>query len=160
MILNRQSVVRIAAPQLLEFLRAVKRELKLNGAELSVCFVSNREMARLNQSFRGKRGPTDVLSFPAGNGVRQRSGKAENHTSEEQSPSYLGDIAIAPQVAQRNARLSGRATFTELRILILHGVLHLLGYDHETDDGQMERLERRLRERLGLEGLRQRGAGK
>jgi rRNA maturation RNase YbeY len=64
---------------------------------------------------------------------------------------YLGDIAICPAVAQRNARSSNRALSAELRILILHGILHLLGYDHETDTGQMERRERKLRRRLGLE---------
>jgi len=64
---------------------------------------------------------------------------------------YLGDIAICPAVAQRNARSSNRALGAELRILILHGILHLLGYDHETDTGQMERRERKLRRRLGLE---------
>jgi probable rRNA maturation factor len=63
---------------------------------------------------------------------------------------YLGDIAICPAVAQRNARSSNRALGAELRILILHGILHLLGYDHETDTGQMERRERKLRRRLGL----------
>lgn len=63
---------------------------------------------------------------------------------------YLGDIAISPVTARRNARRFGRTLPDELRILILHGVLHLLGYDHETDDGEMERVENRLRAKLGL----------
>jgi rRNA maturation RNase YbeY len=63
---------------------------------------------------------------------------------------YLGDVAIAPAVARRNARLSGRSLDGEMKVLILHGVLHLLGYDHETDHGQMERRERRLRRHLGM----------
>jgi probable rRNA maturation factor len=63
---------------------------------------------------------------------------------------YLGDIAIAPEVARRNAASLGRKFADELRILILHGILHLIGYDHETDTGQMERRERRLRRALGL----------
>jgi probable rRNA maturation factor len=63
---------------------------------------------------------------------------------------YLGDVAIAPATAQRYAGKSGRKLPSELRVLILHGVLHLLGYDHETDRGQMDRVERKLRKRLGL----------
>jgi len=64
--------------------------------------------------------------------------------------SYIGDIAIAPAVARRNARRFGRSFEDEMRILILHGILHLMGYDHETDDGQMDRREQRLRRALGL----------
>jgi probable rRNA maturation factor len=63
---------------------------------------------------------------------------------------YWGDIAIAPAIARQNARRFGRALNDEMRILILHGILHLMGYDHETDNGQMERREMRLRRRLGL----------
>jgi len=65
-------------------------------------------------------------------------------------PGYLGDIAIAPAVARRNALRFGRSFDHELRILILHGILHLLGYDHESDSGQMDRRENRLRRALGL----------
>jgi probable rRNA maturation factor len=71
-------------------------------------------------------------------------------TSSASSASYLGDIAIAPAVARRNARRFGRTFGEEMRILILHGMLHLMGYDHETDSGQMDRRERRLRRALGL----------
>ncbi|MGH9728322.1 MAG: rRNA maturation RNase YbeY [Candidatus Acidiferrales bacterium] len=71
--------------------------------------------------------------------------------SAPRNPSYLGDIAIAPAVARRNAQQSGRAFDDEMRVLMLHGVLHLLGYDHETDSGQMERLELRLRRQLGIQ---------
>ncbi|HEV2489898.1 MAG TPA: rRNA maturation RNase YbeY [Candidatus Acidoferrales bacterium] len=80
-----------------------------------------------------------------GKGIRRR----EFFTARPKG-SYLGDIAIAPAVARRNARLTGRSLDDELRVLILHGVLHLLGYDHETDDGKMARLELRLRRRLGI----------
>jgi rRNA maturation RNase YbeY len=65
-------------------------------------------------------------------------------------PNFLGDIAISPATARRNARKLGRPLPDELRILMLHGVLHLLGYDHETDTGQMDRLEQKLRQELGL----------
>jgi probable rRNA maturation factor len=90
----------------------------------------------LNRRYRQKDRPTDVLSFPAG------------------EPGQLGDVVIALGVARRQAAAAGHPIGTELRILALHGLLHLLGYDHEQDDGRMLRLERRLRRLGGLrEGL-------
>ena len=83
----------------------------------------------------------------AGRGARRRPVPP---AGERELAGYLGDIAIAPTVARRNARRFGRSLGSELRILMLHGALHLLGYDHERDNGEMERLERRLRRRLGL----------
>ena len=131
---------------------------------MTICLVSEAEIARWNRAYRGKQGTTDVLSFPAGeaggqgraarNGSRGRARKQAALTAaakeEEGTEFYLGDIAIAPAVARRNARRLGRSLGQELRILMLHGALHLLGYDHERDHGEMERLERRLRRRLGL----------
>jgi probable rRNA maturation factor len=105
---------------------------------VTVQFISDAAMARLNQSFRHKRGSTDVLSFPA------------NGAKPKRSAPYAGDIAISPETARRNARRFSRTLPAEMRILILHGMLHLAGFDHETDDGEMERLERRLRRRLGV----------
>ncbi len=138
MILNRQSSIRVATGPLGSFLRDVKRALSLRGRDVTVCLVSDAEIARMNRKFRGKPKATDVLSFPAhGNGMRP-------------SAANLGDIAIAPGVARRNARRFGRTLPEELRVLILHGVLHLLGYDHEADHGEMDRIEHRLRARLGL----------
>ena len=144
MILNRQRRVPVAVKPLEGFLRAVQQTLRLQEREVTVCLVSDSAIARLNRTFRGKPGPTDVLSFPA-NGASARS--SDSSTS---STSNLGDIAISPESARRNARRSARPLAQELRILILHGVLHLMGYDHETDHGEMERLERRLRRRLGV----------
>ena len=141
MILNRQKRVRVALPLLEKFARRVRRELRLDGRDLAICLVGDAEMARLNKTFRGKQGPTDVLSFPA----------SEETAFKRASSKSLGDIAVAPMVARRNARRYGRTLPDELRILILHGVLHLMGYDHERDSGQMERRERLLRRRLGLE---------
>ncbi|HEV8384033.1 MAG TPA: rRNA maturation RNase YbeY [Candidatus Acidoferrales bacterium] len=140
MIINRQNRVRVARPALEKFSRQVKREMHLDGREFAVCFVNAEEMKRLNRKYRGKNKATDVLSFPA---AQDGGLKA--------APTFLGDIAIAPGVARRNAKRFGRTVHDELRILILHGVLHLLGYDHETDGGQMERRERHLRARFGLE---------
>jgi probable rRNA maturation factor len=148
MILNRQRTARLARRPLELFLRRVWDELGLEGAEASICLVSDAEIARMNAAFRGKKGPTDVLSFPAAENRRPlrikrgRRGPMKNR--------YLGDVAISPATAGRNAKTYGRTLSNEIRILILHGVLHLLGYDHETDRGKMDRLERKLRRRLGL----------
>jgi probable rRNA maturation factor len=148
MILNRQRAVRLARPPLETFLRRAKKELGLEKAGLTVCLVSDAEIARMNETYRKKKGPTDVLSFPIlvrGRPVRLRRGSRAIKDRE-----YLGDIAISPGTARRYAKKNGRKLLSELQVLILHGVLHLLGYDHETDRGQMERIERKLRKRLGL----------
>jgi probable rRNA maturation factor len=103
---------------------------------VTVAIVSDARIGALNRRFRKKDRPTDVLSFPS------------------QERGYLGDVVIASGVAARQAREAGHSLATELRVLALHGLLHLLGYDHEHDDGRMARLERRLRKRGGLrEGL-------
>ncbi len=102
------------------------------AASFSVRFTSDRELRRLNRTFRGKDAPTDVLSFP---GDRSAEGW------------HLGDVAISVPTARRQAEAAGHDVDRELRLLVLHGVLHCLGYDHEADDGTMERLEKRLRRR-------------
>jgi probable rRNA maturation factor len=155
MILNRQRAVRVAQRPLELFLAGVRRELGLTEADLTICFVSDAEIARMNQAFRKKKGPTDVLSFPAierrrPSVLRRQSSLRSQQKRRDSTSSFLGDIAIAPSVARRNAKKLGRSLPGELQILILHGVLHLLGYDHETDRGQMDRLEARLRRKLGL----------
>ena len=156
MILNRQRAVRVAQRPLELFLARVRRELGLAEADLTICFVSDAEIARMNQAFRKKKGPTDVLSFPTIERRRPailrkpRSLRIQHKSPDSRVPSFLGDIAIAPSVARRNAKKLGRTLPSELQILILHGALHLLGYDHETDRGQMDRIEARLRRKLGL----------
>jgi probable rRNA maturation factor len=114
--------------------------------ELSVALVSDRRMRSLNRQFRGKDVVTDVLSFAnKGTGIFFRT------TSGKRSPSpFLGDIAIASGAARRQAREAGHSVATEVRVLALHGLLHLLGYDHERDDGRMARLEAKLRRKGGL----------
>ena len=103
---------------------------------ITVAVVPDGRVRELNRRYRRKNSPTDVLSFPSGD------------------RNYLGDIVIAAGVARRQARRAGHPFQTELRVLALHGLLHLLGYDHEHDDGRMARLEARLRRRGGLrEGL-------
>jgi probable rRNA maturation factor len=148
MILNRQRAVRLARRPLESFLRRAKHELGLQEAALTVCLVSDAEIARMNETFRKRKGPTDVLSFPA---VARRKPVRLLRRSPLATPGEsLGDIAISPATARRYAKKNGRKLSSELRVLILHGVLHLLGYDHETDRGEMDRVERKLRKRLGL----------
>jgi probable rRNA maturation factor len=153
MILNRQRSVRLSIPALESFLLRVRRELGLKQAQVTVCLVSDAEIAGMNQSFRKKHGPTDVLSFPAVR-LRKPTRSTRIPVSLESVPvdgdASLGDIAIAPAVAKRNAQNYGRTLPAELKILILHGVLHLLGFDHEADRGEMDRTEKKLRRRLGL----------
>jgi probable rRNA maturation factor len=148
MILNRQRSVRIARRPLEEFLGRVASELRLPESSVTVCFVSDAEIARMNETYRKKHGPTDVLSFPAE--ARKRPMALRRKAAAGAATAYLGDIAISAATARRNAARFGRTFPAELRILILHGVLHLLGYDHETDRGQMDRVEAKLRRRLRL----------
>jgi probable rRNA maturation factor len=145
MILNRQRSVRVSVKDLDDFLARARRMLRLPTESVSVCLVSNSDIARWNRAYRGKKGPTDVLSFRAD----EETGIGRSKPPRA-SAAYLGDIAIAPAVARRNARRFERTFGEEMRILILHGMLHLMGYDHETDSGQMDRRERKLRRSLGL----------
>jgi probable rRNA maturation factor len=145
MVLNRQRSVRVPVKDLTRFLARARRALRLPAESVSVCLVTDSKIARWNRDYRGKPGPTDVLSFPAEE--RNRGGPKPAKPS---AGPYLGDIVIAPAVARRNARRFGRSFGQEMRILILHGMLHLMGYDHETDTGQMDRREQRLRRSLGL----------
>jgi rRNA maturation RNase YbeY len=191
MILNRQRSVRVARPPLEAFLARVREQLRLN-AEITIALVSDPAIARMNETYRHKKGPTDVLSFPADdhnaeskkvvpaplpavfpsdaqpaspkqNSMSRRArGRREGTASTVPNGAakkgasapeghFLGDIAISPATARRYARKHGRTLPNELQILILHGVLHLLGYDHESDNGQMTRVENRLRRKLGLQ---------
>jgi len=115
-----------------------------------VALIGDQAMRRLNRQFRGKDAATDVLSFP------------EDPKARDVSPGFrLGDVAIALGVAHRQARRLGHSQDTELRVLALHGLLHLLGYDHDTDQGEMGRVEERLRKRAGLPvGLISRAPGR
>ncbi len=140
MIVNRQRRVCISARRLEGFLRRLRRTLGLCTEAFTVALVSDARMRALNRRFRGQARTTDVLAFPL---RKQSSARAYN--------GYLGDIAISLETARRQARRLGHSLANEVCLLILHGVLHLLGYDHETDRGEMNRRERVLRRRLGLE---------
>jgi probable rRNA maturation factor len=146
MVLNRQRRVAVDIAPLGRFAERVRLELGFPTDGVAVQLVSDAAMKRLNWKFRRKRGSTDVLSFPARPRGRRRAGRRGRGGED----SYVGDIAISPEMARRNARRDDRSLPDELRILLLHGMIHLAGYDHETDRGQMQKLETALRRRLGL----------
>ncbi len=124
------------------------------GGQMGFVVASDSTVRRLNREFAGVDRATDVLSFPSFEPKRA----ARRRT---RGPVWLGDVVVARGVAARQAASAGHSLRSELRILALHGLLHLLGYDHETDDGKMERLERRLRRQGGLgEGLIERSANR
>jgi probable rRNA maturation factor len=129
-LLDRQRRRRVSAPRLRRVLHGAARALDVRG-EVALVLTGDRAVRALNARYRGKDKPTDVLSFPGPGGE-----------------AGLGDIVISVDTAARNAREYGRTLPQELDVLALHGFLHVLGYDHETDDGTMDRLEKRLRRRL------------
>ena len=120
-------------PGLRSFATQAKKKIGLEG-EVNVLLTSNREMRVLNRKFRKKDKPTDVLSFPASEAVGG------------------GDIAISAEIASEQARRLGHTLEQELKVLLLHGLLHLAGYDHENDQGEMLRAERKLRAKFRLPG--------
>ena len=129
-LLDRQRKRRLGASRLRRVLTDAARALRVQG-EVALVLTGDRAVRTLNARYRGKDKPTDVLSFPGPGGEVG-----------------LGDIVISVETAARNAKEYGRTLPQELDILALHGFLHVLGYDHETDDGTMDRLEKRLRRRL------------
>ena len=129
-LLNRQRRRRVSPARLRRVLGGAAEALRVEG-DLALVLAGDRLLHRLNRDYRGKDRPTDVLSFPG-----------------EGGESGLGDVVISVETAERNAMGFGRTLAQELDVLALHGFLHALGYDHETDDGTMDRLERRLRKRL------------
>jgi probable rRNA maturation factor len=125
------------APSAARVRRVLSRAAKAarsRAAEVSVLFCADGRMRSLNRRYRGKDRATDVLAFPAGPAAR----------------GFLGDIVVSVPYAGREARRRFEPPARELDRLLVHGLLHLMGYDHETDDGQMEALERRVRRRLGI----------
>ncbi len=129
-LLNRQRRRRVSLPRLRGVLEGAARALGVGGG-VTLVLTGDRAVRALNARYRGKDKPTDVLSFPGPGGEIG-----------------LGDIVISLDTAAANARLFTRTLPQELDILALHGFLHVLGYDHESDQGEMERLEKRLRKRL------------
>jgi probable rRNA maturation factor len=137
MVLNRQRGQVVRRGELSAFLDRLTREVPAPKADsLAVCLVSGRRMRELNRAYRGRDAETDVLSFPA------------DPVPGPETERHLGDIVISVPAAERQARQARHSLENELKILAMHGYLHLLGYDHERDDGAMARLERRLARRL------------
>jgi probable rRNA maturation factor len=130
LIVNRQRRHRIRVDRIRSLLERAARSMKVSG-EVALVFAGDAVLQRLNRDYRFKDKPTDVLSFES--------------QGEDMG---LGDIFISVETARANARRSSRTLDRELEILALHGFIHVLGYDHETDNGEMEALERRLRTRL------------
>ena len=138
-IINRQRSKPINARQLRELGERALRTIGSSKQTATVVFVGDAAIRKLNKQFRGKDQVTDVLSFP---------NEAEAFEAENQS--QLGEVVISVQRAADQAK-QNRLTFSnEVEQLILHGLLHLCGYDHETDDGKMNRLEVKLRKKLGI----------
>jgi probable rRNA maturation factor len=129
-VLSRLRRRRVDAARLRRVIGAAAGALRVKG-EVTLVLAGDRLLHRLNRDFRGKDRPTDVLSFPGDGGE-----------------AGLGDVVISVETAERHARALGRTLARELDVLALHGFLHVLGYDHETDDGTMDRLEGKLRKRL------------
>ena len=153
---NRQRRRRVDVARLTAVLRGAADALSVRG-EVALVLAGDRALRKLNHRYRGKDRPTDVLSFP-GPCQEHAAGPAGARREEcaacvGQAPG-LGDIVISVDTAAANAKRLGRTLPQELGVLALHGFLHVLGYDHETDDGTMERLERRLRKRLLTAGAR------
>lgn len=128
----RRKPANLDIPALEAFAETLRARLA-RGREFHCLITGDAELARLNEQFRQKTGPTDVLSFPM-----------------ESEDGYLGDLAISLARARAQAKQYGHSVEEELRVLMLHGVLHLKGMDHETDSGEMARTEKRWRKTLGL----------
>ena|SRR5579884_2965651 len=129
-VINRQRKHAIDRRQIRPFIGTLTQSLAVTDREFSVVFITDTAMRTYNRTYRGYDKPTDVLSF---------RGDAP----------YLGDILISSETAYNQAKQSRTLSFeSNLRRLILHGLLHLMGYDHETDDGEMRAIERRFRRKL------------
>ena len=131
MIILRKPADDLSEVALSRFAARARRLARVQG-ELAVLITGNSEIRKLNRIFRKKDKPTDVISFPS------------------DVEGVAGDIAISLDIARANGRELGHGTLTELKVLILHGLLHLSGMDHESDNGQMARREQRLRRELRL----------
>jgi probable rRNA maturation factor len=138
-VVNRQRKIPLDGPRWQAFATKVLQVVPTQAADLTLVFVSDRTMRELNRVWRKKRGTTDVLSFPA-----------DQDEFEKAAGVQLGDVVISIEQAQRQARENDLTLEDEIAQLVLHGVLHLCGYDHTTDRGEMNRLELRLRRKLGI----------
>ena len=143
-VINRQRRHKVEPEKWREFGEKALQAIGKNDGDAAIVFVGDAAIKKLNREFRGKNYATDVLSFPS---------SAEPFEPENQN--NLGEVVISVQQASAQARTNGLSLSNELAQLVLHGLLHLCGYDHEADKGEMNRMELRLRRRLGIEGNRE-----
>ena len=143
LVVNLQRKVRIDSKPFTEFSRHLSASVaEAYAGDFSIAFVSDRRMKELNRFFRGKDSTTDVLSFP--------HEPDEFEPTEDEPQNFIGDIVISVEQAQRQAEENSLTLENEIKQLILHGLLHLCGYDHETDDGEMNKRELELRRKLKI----------
>jgi probable rRNA maturation factor len=140
LVIFRKKVMGLSSSTLERFVLRARRAAHLTGA-VNVLVTNSRELRSLNRQFRGKDRPTDVLSFPPA-----PSGEP---SSARKIP---GELAISTDIARESAERLGHSLAEEIKILVLHGILHLAGFDHERDDGEMALKESQLRRRLNLAG--------
>lgn len=138
-IINRQRRRKINARQSREFGEKALRAIGSAARDVTIVFVSDRSIKDLNRQFRGKKQATDVLSFPT-----------EAEPFEAENRKHLGDVVISVERAGAQAKANRLSFSSEVEQLMLHGLLHLCGYDHESDNGKMNRLEQKLRRKLGI----------
>lgn len=150
-LVNLQRKVAVDLGTLREFFNSIKTIDDVDGRGFSVALVSDRRMTELNKFFRGKNSTTDVLSFPhEPDEFHSEPEAVAAGFPDDRTHSFLGDIAISAEQAHKQADENGLTLEGEIKQLILHGVLHLCGYDHETDGGEMNARELELREELGI----------
>ncbi|HXM65777.1 MAG TPA: rRNA maturation RNase YbeY [Candidatus Acidoferrum sp.] len=146
-IIFRKRIAGLSPPTLERFVLRARKAIRLRDT-VNVLLTSSRELRSLNRQFRRIDKPTDVLSFPAPRAVPRQTRR------------FAGDVAISADIARENAIRMGHSVAHEVKILALHGILHLAGFDHERDHGEMAREESRLRRNLKLEiGLIERSPG-
>ena len=151
MIVNLQRKIKINSAAFMPFLVAVRAAVEeVHCCNFSVALVSDRRMKELNQVFRGKDSTTDVLSFPHEPDEFEIAHASSFTSTDDPNHRFLGDIVISVEQAERQAKENKLTLDLEIKQLILHGVLHLCGFDHETDIGEMNARELELREKLGI----------
>lgn len=138
-IINRQRRHKVQAKRWREFAAGALKVIGAGHRDATIVFVSDAAIRKLNRQFRGKDSATDVLSFPS-----------QPEAFEAATETKVGEIVISLDRAQSQAKENGLTLVNEVEQLILHGLLHLCGHDHETDGGEMNRLELKTRKKLGI----------
>lgn len=143
-VVNRQRLLKLERQQIGSLAEAILARIERATCSATITFIRDPEMQRLNRTYRNIDKPTDVLAFAYHEGI--------SDNDPAYNPAFLGDVVISVETAERYAREQGIEFATEIDWLVIHGLLHLAGYDHEIDQGEMRRLERRLRKELLASG--------